>query len=177
MQSINTKQTNPVNALSSRDLRIAIVESQYHHEICNGLSTGAVDAFMNAGGDSQNIVHVHAPGSYELVAIALALAERPDIDAVVALGCVLTGETSHDRYICDAVAQGLVDVTSRTGKPVAFGVLTCITIEQARARSGGSKGNKGIEAMHAAIAATRTIADIRAGSIVARTPVALGASR
>jgi 6,7-dimethyl-8-ribityllumazine synthase len=177
MQSINTKQTNPVNAISSKGLRIAIVESQYHHEICTGLSTGAVDAFMNAGGDSQNIIHVHAPGSYELVAIALALAERSDIDAVVALGCVLTGETSHDRYICDAVAHGLVDVTIRTGKPVAFGVLTCITIEQARARSGGSKGNKGIEAMHAAIAATRTIADIRTGSIVARTPVALGASR
>jgi 6,7-dimethyl-8-ribityllumazine synthase len=68
-------------------------------------------------------------------------------------------------------------VTIRTGKPVAFGVLTCITIEQARARSGGSKGNKGIEAMHAAIAATRTIAEIRAGSVVARNPVAIGASR
>jgi 6,7-dimethyl-8-ribityllumazine synthase len=177
MQSINNKQRNPVNAISAKGLRIAIVESQYHHEICTGLSTGAVDAFMNAGGDSQNIVHVHAPGSYELVAIALALAERPDIDAVVALGCVLTGETSHDRYICDAVAHGLVDVTIRTGKPVAFGVLTCITIEQSRARSGGSKGNKGIEAMHAALSATRTIGDIRAGSIVARSPVALGASR
>ena len=177
MKSSTTEQINPANAISARGLRIAIVQSQYHHEICNGLSTGAVDAFINAGGDSQNIVHVHAPGSYELVAIALALAERTDIDAVVALGCVLTGETSHDRYICDAVAHGLVDVTIRTGKPVAFGVLTCITIEQARARSGGSKGNKGIEAMHAAIAATRTIAEIRAGSVVARNPVAIGASR
>ncbi len=177
MKSNNTEQTNQANAISARGLRIAIVESQYHHEICTGLSTGAVDAFMNAGGDSQDILHVHAPGSYELVSISLALAERSDIDAVVALGCVLTGETSHDRYICDAVAHGLVNVTIRTGKPVAFGVLTCITIEQARARAGGSKGNKGIEAMHAAIAATRTIREIRDGGVVARSSVAIGASR
>lgn len=177
MKSNNTEQTNQANAISASGLRIAIVESQYHPEICTALATGAVDAFMNAGGDTQRILHVHAPGSYELVAIALALAERSDIDAVVAIGCVLTGETSHDRYICDAVAHGLVDVTIRTGKPVAFGVLTCITIEQARARAGGSKGNKGIEAMHAAIAATRTIQEIRAGSVVARSAVAIGASR
>jgi len=68
-------------------------------------------------------------------------------------------------------------VTIRTAKPVAFGVLTCITIEQARARAGGSKGNKGIEAMHAAIAATRTIQEIRKGSVDARNPVAIGAGR
>lgn len=161
MKSANTDNAMHQSAIDSRGMRIAIVESSYHHDICVALARGAVDAFTQAGGDSQNLVHVHAPGSYELVAISLALAERSDIDAVVALGCVLTGETSHDRYLCDAVAHGLMDVTIRTGKPVAFGLLTCITIEQARARAGGSKGNKGIEAMHAAIAATRTIQGIR----------------
>lgn len=164
MKSTNTDQATPRSAIDAQGMRIGIVESQYHHDICMALAAGAVDAFVCAGGDPENLVHVQSPGSYELISIALALAERSDIDAVVALGCVLTGETSHDRYICDAVAHGLIDITIRTGKPVAFGVLTCITIEQARARAGGSKGNKGIEAMHAAIAATRTVQDIRAGS-------------
>ena len=178
MKSNNTENSNHANAISARGLRIGIIESDYHQEICAGLSAGAVDAFLNAGGDSQNIVHVHSPGSYELVAIALALAERSDIDAVVALGCVLTGETSHDRYICDAVANGLINATIRTGKPIAFGVLTCITIEQARARAGGSKGNNGVEAMHAAISATRTTQEIRAGSkSVPRNAVAVGMKR
>jgi 6,7-dimethyl-8-ribityllumazine synthase len=89
--------------------------------------------------------------------VAQALAARGDIDAVVALGCVLTGETSHDRYICDAVAHGLMQVALRHGTPVTFGVLTCVTIEQARARSGGTKGNKGAEAMDAAIDAALAI--------------------
>jgi 6,7-dimethyl-8-ribityllumazine synthase len=118
---------------------------------------------------------VDAPGSFELVAIAHALASRADVDAVVCLGCVITGETTHDRYICEAVANGFADITARTGKPVAFGVLTCQTVEQAVVRSGGgdgarssvgkgsnvSKGNKGEEAMHAALIAARAVERIQ----------------
>ena len=83
---------------------------------------------------------------------------------MVTLGCVLTGETTHDRYICDAVANGLARLSILTGTPAAFGVLTCQTIEQARERAGGAKGNKGVEAMHATINAARTIESIRAGA-------------
>lgn len=161
---MKTDPTTPQCANDARGIRVGIVSSQYHGEICAALTRGATDAFVAARGDADSIVHAPAPGAFELVAVGLALAERPDIDAVVAIGCVLTGETSHDRYLCDAVSHGLTEISLRTGKPVAFGVLTCTTIEQARARAGGSKGNKGIEAMHAAIAATRAIQEIRAAS-------------
>lgn len=142
---------------SAKGLRVGVVASRYHSEVCEALESGAVGAFVALGGAADDIVRIDAPGSFELVAIALALAKRTDIDAVVALGCVLTGETSHDRHICDAVAHGLVGVTLQTGKPAAFGVLTCVTVEQAQARAGGRKGNKGIEAMHAAVDAAIAI--------------------
>lgn len=125
------------------------------------LQTGALEAFRQSGGDEQSLRLASAPGTYELVAISLAMAQRGDVDAVVALGLVLTGETSHDRYICDAVARGLLDITLRTNVPVAFGVLTCQTMEQAQARAGGSRGNKGIEAMNAALCAAWEVRRIR----------------
>ena len=82
--------------------------------------------------------------------------------AAAAIGCVISGETTHDRFICQAVANGLTDVTVRFGLPIAFGVLTCQSIEQARERSGGSKGNKGAEAMAAAIRTFHAIAAVTA---------------
>lgn len=154
-------QDAPCTAFSARGLRVGIVTSVYHQSVCSALERGAVDAFTAAGGSPSDIVRVDAPGAFELVAISLAMAQRIDIDAVVALGCVLTGETSHDKFICEAVVNGLSQVSLQTGKPVAFGVLTCVTVEQARARSGGAKGNKGVEAMQAAIHAVHSIAHIR----------------
>lgn len=130
-------------------LRIAIVASSYHSDVTGALRDGARAALAARGGAAP--VEESAPGAFELPMVAQALASRGDIDAVVALGCVLTGETSHDRYISDAVAHGLMQVALRHSVPVTFGVLTCVTIEQARARAGGAKGNKGGEAMDAAI--------------------------
>lgn len=130
-------------------LRIAIVVSSYHADVTGALREGAAAALRMRGGTVA--VDESAPGAFELPMVAQAVAARGDIDAVVALGCVLTGETSHDRYISDAVAHGLMQVALRHGVPVTFGVLTCVTIEQARARAGGAKGNKGGEAMDAAI--------------------------
>ncbi len=153
----------------ARGLRIAVVTSCYHSEICAALQQGARDSFVDAGGEIDALIHVSSPGAFELVVVSAALVARADIDAVVALGCVLTGETSHDRFICDAVAQGLTDLSLRAVKPVAFGLLTCLTMEQARARAGGNKGNKGSEAMRAAIAAARTIQAIRAGASSSRS--------
>jgi 6,7-dimethyl-8-ribityllumazine synthase len=159
----------------ARGLRVGIATSRYHHEITGRLHQGARNAFLEAGGREDDLIVVDAPGSFELVAIAHALASRADVDAVVCLGCVITGETTHDRYICEAVANGFADITARTGKPVAFGVLTCQTVEQAVVRSGGgdgarssvskgsnvSKGNKGEEAMHAALIAARAVERIQ----------------
>jgi 6,7-dimethyl-8-ribityllumazine synthase len=155
----------------ARGLRVGIATSRYHHEITGRLHQGARNAFLEAGGREDDLIVVDAPGSFELVAIAHALASRADVDAVVCLGCIITGETTHDRYICEAVANGFADITARTGKPVAFGVLTCQTVEQAVARSGGdgahgtgskgNKGNKGEEAMHAALIAARAVERIQ----------------
>ena len=148
-------------AADARGLRIGIATSRYHDHVTGALARGAQQAFLEAGGVEDDLVLVDAPGSFELVSIAHALASRADIDAVVCIGCILTGETTHDRYICEAVANGLASITARGGKPVAFGVLTCQTIEQAEARAGGSKGNKGVEAMVAAIVAAQAVARVR----------------
>ena len=93
-----------------------------------------------AGGDLPKLKMVKAPGAFELVAISRAAAGRGEVDAVVAIGCVLTGETSHDRHICDAVAHGLARITVEFGTPAAFGVLTCQTLRQAQALAVGAKG-------------------------------------
>jgi 6,7-dimethyl-8-ribityllumazine synthase len=148
-------------AADARGLRIGIATSRYHAHVTGALTRGAKQAFVDAGGAENDLVLVDAPGSFELVSIAHALASRADIDAVVCIGCILTGETTHDRYICEAVANGLASITAHGGKPVAFGVLTCQTIDQAEARAGGSKGNKGVEAMVAAIVAAQAVARVR----------------
>lgn len=154
---VRPMHTNVPLAASARGLRVGIATSRYHDDVTGRLLDGAQKAFRDAGGGDDGLVLVDAPGSFELVSIAHALASRADIDAVVCIGCVLTGETTHDQYICQAVAAGLAQITAQTGKPVAFGVLTCQSIEQARARAGGAKGNKGEEAMKAAVIAAQAV--------------------
>ncbi|MDA1008459.1 MAG: 6,7-dimethyl-8-ribityllumazine synthase [Planctomycetota bacterium] len=141
----------------AHDVRVAIVVARYHRAIVDALHAGASEHFFHCGGVQCNLTVVEAPGAFELPLLAQSCAQAKDIDAVVCLGCVLTGETSHDRYICDAVAHGILKVSLASGKPVAFGVLTCQTEAQARARAGGDHGNKGIEAMQAALASLQSI--------------------
>lgn len=138
-----------------------VVTSSYHGDITAALERGAVAEFEGAGGSRDRLRVVKAPGAFELVPIASVAASREDVDAVVAIGCVLTGETSHDRHLCDAVAHGLARACVEHGKPVTFGVLTCQTLAQAQARAGGAKGNKGAEAMAAAIGAAQAIKELR----------------
>jgi 6,7-dimethyl-8-ribityllumazine synthase len=136
---------------SAEGLRIGIAVSRYHQDITDALRQGAVEVFTKAGGSADDLLIATAPGSFELMPLCQALANREDVDAVVALGCVIRGETTHDQYICQAVSQGLGQITLDTGKPVAFGLLTCQTKHQARERAGGENGNKGAEAMAAVI--------------------------
>jgi 6,7-dimethyl-8-ribityllumazine synthase len=153
--------------LDGSSVRIGIVISRYHREITDALLAGAIDAFKRAGGSDDRLMIIDAPGSWELTAICRALAlqtEEPPPHAIVALGCVITGETTHDQYIAQSVTQGLTAIIVQTGMPIAFGVLTCKTLEQARARSidakaqGGAGGmNKGAEAMRAAIASANAV--------------------
>lgn len=142
---------------------VAVVVSRYNRSITKALLDGALGAFEAAGGKRTSVAVYHAPGSFELPALALAAAESGRYKAVVALGCLIRGQTRHDRYIAGAVAQGLTEVSLKTGVPVTFGVLTVDTPRQARARSGGKKGNKGADAMSAALDAAACIAAISGG--------------
>ena len=118
---------------------------------------GAVEAYLSRGGQERDLALLEAPGAYELVSIARAAAFSGMYGCVVCLGCVIKGETSHDLHISSAVANGLAQISIQTGVPVSFGVLTTNTNEQAIARAGGDKGNKGAEAMNAGLDAADAI--------------------
>ncbi|NNF43498.1 MAG: 6,7-dimethyl-8-ribityllumazine synthase [Phycisphaerales bacterium] len=143
--------------------RVAVVVSRYHRAITDALADGARSAFLAAGGRGDDLTLVPAPGAFELTAITRALAGDPAIDGVVALGCIIRGETTHDQHLAAAIAHGLTQVTLATGTPVAFGVLTCQTLHQARERAGGEHGNKGVEAMRALLESMATLAAIARG--------------
>ncbi len=152
---------NVKNSANADGLRIAIAVSLYHEQITLAMRDAAVEQFATAGGLEDDLSIVMVPGAFELTAAANALARRDDIDAVVALGCVIAGETNHDQCIANAVAHGLTMITVQTGVPVTFGVITCQSLKQAQARAGGDKGNKGADAMTAAIETIRAIESVK----------------
>jgi len=137
---------------------IGIVVSRYHAGVTARLLSGARLAYEQRGGDPETLGVIEAPGTFELPALCLAAAHAGMYQGLVALGCVVRGETEHDRYIADAVAHGLVHATLQTGVPIAFGVITAADDEQARARAGGERGNKGTEAMAAVLDTIRSAA-------------------
>ncbi len=139
------------HSINAVGLRAGLIVSRYHQTITMTLAEGAREAFVTAGGNPSHIIEISSPGAFELPQIARTLADSGRVDCIVALGCVIQGETSHFDYICQAVAHGLMSVALDTGISVAFGVLTCMTLDQAHARAGGEHGNKGVEAMRAAI--------------------------
>jgi 6,7-dimethyl-8-ribityllumazine synthase len=150
---------------------LAVVVSRYNDAITAALRAGAADAYQAAGGDPARLAFIDAPGAWELTALCAAAARCGLYDGVVALGCVIAGQTRHDRYINEAVAEGLTSVTLETGVPVAFGLLTVESEEQARARAGGDHGNKGTDAMVALLATIDALDAIaKAAAAGARTP-------
>lgn len=126
--------------------RIGIVTAHWNQEVTGALLRGALETLDQYGVPQANILTHWVPGSYELSLGAQWMASRPDLDAVIAFGCVIQGETRHFDFICDAVAHGLTEVGLKYNKPVIFGVLTTDNQEQALARAGGAHGNKGVEA-------------------------------
>lgn len=133
------------------DLRIALVASRFNAEVVDRLVAGAVDALASQGADPASLELVRVPGAYDLPLVARRLAESGKCDAIVALGAVIRGETPHFDYVAGECAAGLARVADDTGVPVAFGVLTTDTEEQALARAGGSEGNRGADAARVAI--------------------------
>jgi 6,7-dimethyl-8-ribityllumazine synthase len=138
-------------AANAAGLRFALVVSRFNSFITDRLLAGAADALEASGADAENIVVVHVPGSFEIPLTAKKLAEGGRVDAVIAIGCVLRGETSHFDYVASEVARGVQLAQLDTGIPVIFCVLTCDTLEQAIDRAGLKGGNKGYDAGLAAI--------------------------
>ncbi len=129
--------------------KIAIVASRYNPAICDSMVHAAVETLLEAGYHRSDLIRIRVPGAWEL---PLAVKQMLDSDAVVAaiaLGCVIQGETTHDEHINRAVSTQLMQLSLETNLPIAFGLLTCNTLEQAIQRSGGTVGNKGNESADA----------------------------
>lgn len=137
--------------LQVRDLRFVIAATRFNHFIVDQLIVGAVDALRRHGASEKQIEIVKVPGAYDLPLIVRKLATSRRYDAVVALGAVIRGDTAHFDYVAGECASGLARVASDTGVPVAFGVLTTETVEQAIARAGTKAGNKGADAALSAL--------------------------
>jgi 6,7-dimethyl-8-ribityllumazine synthase len=137
--------------LSAADLRFGIVVSRFNSFITERLLSAAVDALERAGAGNEDVTVVHVPGAFELPLAAKKLAATGKYDALIAIGCVLRGETTHYDYVCSETSRGLQLAQMDTGVPVIFCVLTCDTLEQAIDRAGLKGGNKGFEGGLAAI--------------------------
>jgi 6,7-dimethyl-8-ribityllumazine synthase len=137
--------------LTARGLRFAIAVSRFNSFITERLLAAAVDALERSGAQSRDVNVVHVPGAFELPLTAKNLALTGKYDALIAIGCVLRGETAHYDYVCSETSRGLQLAQMDTGVPVIFCVLTCDTLEQAIDRAGLKGGNKGFEAGLAAI--------------------------
>ena len=132
-------------------LRFGIVVSEWNEEITEGLYSGAIEALLDCGAKEENILRWNVPGSFELTFGAKKMLQTQKVDAVIAIGSVIRGETSHFDFVCSAAAQGIKDLNVAFGVPTIFCVLTDNNFQQAIDRSGGKHGNKGAEAAIAAI--------------------------
>jgi len=137
--------------LIGTDLRVGIVVSRFNEFITNKLLSGSLDGLKRHGVNEDNIDIAWVPGAFEIPLMAKKLAETNKYDAVITLGTVIRGSTSHYDYVCNEVAKGVSQTALTTGVPVIFGVLTTENIEQAIERAGTKAGNKGWEAAVSAI--------------------------
>jgi 6,7-dimethyl-8-ribityllumazine synthase len=131
--------------------RFALVVSRFNEAVTAGLLTGALETLAQADVARDDITIVRVPGAFEIPLTAMRLAETGQFDAVITIGCLIKGDTMHFEYIASACSQGIVQASTATGVPSAFGVLTTLTEEQAIARSVPGPENKGREAALAAI--------------------------
>lgn len=137
--------------LNGLDLRIAIVASSYNVFITSKLVAGAYEALLSHGLEDKNLMLSWVPGTFEIPLIAQEMAKTGNWDAIVCLGAVIRGETAHFDYVAGEAARGIAQISRETGIPLAFGVLTTYTEDQALDRAGGKAGNKGHDAALAAI--------------------------
>jgi len=131
--------------------RFAIVVSRFNEEMTEGLLKGARQALAEASVRDEDVTVVRVPGAFEIPVTALRAAETGRFDAVICIGCLIKGETMHFEYIAGAACQAIAEAAAATGVPIALGVLTTLTEEQAMARAADGPGNKGREAALAAV--------------------------
>ena len=139
------------NVVAPEGMKVAIVASRFNEIITNKLMGGAVDGLVRHGMDEENITVVWVPGAFEIPLIAKKLAASGQYDAVICVGAVIRGQTSHYDYVCNEVSKGIAQVSLQTGVPVMFGIVTTENIEQAIARAGSKAGNKGYDCALGAI--------------------------
>ena len=139
------------NLIASKQMKIGIVAARFNEFIVSKLLSGAIDGLKRHGVDEDNIAVIWVPGAYEIPLIASKMAQSQKYDAVICLGAVIKGSTSHYDYVCSEVSKGVAHVGLNTGVPTIFGVLTTDNIEQAIERAGTKAGNKGYESAMTAI--------------------------
>lgn len=145
MATADLSQYDPTSVPRGAGLRLGLVVSEWNSGITGALRDGAVETLLKHGVALKEIKEEHVPGSFELALGAQLLLERHGLDGVICIGSVIRGETPHFDFVCDATAQGIMQVNLKYNTPVIFCVLTDNDQEQAEARSGGKHGNKGIE--------------------------------
>ena len=131
--------------------KIAIVASRYNAGICDALVRGSIETLSTAGFSDQDICVIRVPGAWELSSVTQQVIDTQNFLGIITLGCVIKGETTHDEHINRAVSLSLMEMGIESRLPIAFGLLTCNTLEQAINRSGGTVGNKGHEAAEAVL--------------------------
>lgn len=146
--------------VAAEGMRVAIVASRFNEIIVNKLLGGAVDGLVRHGVAESDITAVWVPGAFEIPVVALKLAQSGNYDAVICVGAVIRGQTSHYDYVCNEVSKGIAQAGMATGVPVLFGIVTTENIEQAIARAGSKAGNKGYDCALSAIEMVNLMAQL-----------------
>ncbi|MBQ1749528.1 MAG: 6,7-dimethyl-8-ribityllumazine synthase [Lachnospiraceae bacterium] len=156
------KQINVIegNVIAREGMKVGIVASRFNEIIVNKLLGGAVDGLVRHGVEDRNITAVWVPGAFEIPTVAQRMAASGKYDAVICVGAVIRGETSHYDYVCNEVSKGIAQVSMTTGVPTLFGIVTTENIEQAIARAGAHTGNKGYDCALSAIEMVNVLGQI-----------------
>lgn len=139
------------NVVAKEGMKVGIVASRFNEIIVNKLLGGAVDGLIRHGVSKDNITAAWVPGAFEIPVVAASMAGSGKYDAVICVGAVIRGDTTHYDYVCSEVSKGIAQVGMKTGIPVIFGVITTENIEQAISRAGSKGGNKGYDCALSAI--------------------------
>lgn len=151
MATTNLSHYDKTTIPNASQFRFGIVVSEWNPEITHSMHQGAIDTLLDCGAKQENIVSWDVPGSFELVYGCSKMIESHQVDAIIAIGNVIQGETKHFDFVCEGVTQGIVDLNIKHDVPVIFCVLTDNNRQQSIDRSGGKLGNKGVECAVAAI--------------------------